>query len=103
RRPDHDRRPCGRARSHRVTRAAGCRGSGGGRTALRLVILSAALAAVACSSNQDPIVRRSVADTDFVSSPGDGLYRFSPDKPVNWTYHLVETLRIDASRLDIGR
>jgi hypothetical protein len=70
---------------------------------LRLGILSAALAVVACSSNRDPIVRRSVADTSFVSSPGDGLYRFSSDKPVNWTYHLVETLRIDASRLDIGQ
>ena len=38
-----------------------------------------------------------------MSSPGDGLYRSSPDTRANWTYHLVETLRIDGSRLDIGR
>jgi hypothetical protein len=61
------------------------------------------LAVVACSSNRDAIVRRTVADTDIVSSPGDGLYRLSPDTHANGTYHLVEMLRIDGSRLDIGR
>ena len=67
------------------------------------VMACALLAVMACSNDRDPVVRRTVADTNFVSSPGDGLYRSSTDARANWTYHLVETLRTDGARLDIGR
>lgn len=61
-----------------------------------------ALTVAACASNAEPIHRYTIADTTFISNPPEGMFPLQR-QGIHWYHRLLETLRRDASTLDLGR